>query len=495
MLAVLKSTRCLYQPSFMSNFKYQRRCSTTTHRSTIFALSSGLSKSAIAVIRVSGPKSLDVIHRMTRRKKDSVIPRKALLCRIVDPKNEEMLDNGLVLWFPQPHSFTGENSVELHVHGGVAVVSSVINALHKLPGFRLAEAGEFTKRAYLAGKLDATEVEGLADLLRAETETQRRQAIRQATGELAGLYNLWRTRVLTCMAHLEAFIDFGEDQDIGEEVLGTLRNSVQSLKAEVDSHLNDNRRGERLRSGVKVAIIGEPNAGKSSLINILGRRNVAIVSPHAGTTRDVLEISLDIGGFPVVLCDTAGLRHSVDPVENEGLRRAREAAATADLVIIVMDASRGPESLWQQPVKDLIRHECERLNLSFNAENNYLVLLNKLDLVSPNVNRPPELSAISCKTEKGIPADHQFQATPSRSVGLGTFGEVSRHRGASRRPGPGRRVPSPIGQSTGLHHGPWQNRHGRNARRPIPILLYRKVAALANKIVKRGTGRKLLSIP
>nr|CAH0109552.1 unnamed protein product [Daphnia galeata] len=488
MMAVLKSTRCFYQLMFMSNFKYLRRCTTTTHRSTIFALSSGLSQSAIAVIRISGPNSLDVIRRMTRIKKDNIIPRKALLCRIVDPKNEEMLDNGLLLWFPQPHSFTGEDSVELHVHGGVAVVTSVINALHKLPGFRLAEAGEFTKRAYLAGKLDATEVEGLADLLRAETETQRRQAIRQATGELAGLYNVWRTQILTCMAHLEAFVDFGEDQDIGDEVLNSLKTSVHNLKTEVDGHLNDNRRGERLRSGVKVAIIGEPNAGKSSLINILGRRNVAIVSPYAGTTRDVLEISLDIGGFPVVICDTAGLRHSVDPVENEGLRRAKEAAATADLVIIVMDASRGPESLWQWPSKDLVRHECERLNLQFNPENNYMVLLNKLDLVSSSattINFRPDLSAISCKTEKGLaeflvnlegklaqlcanPLEEAPLITSSRqrhhvqlaSQHLETFLDIVQHQGDLALAGEYLRRSA---KTIRFHNISWQDRHGRNA--------------------------------
>lgn len=340
---------------------------------------------------------------MTRLNKENIIPRKALLRKIVDPNNGDLLDNGLVLWFPHPHSFTGEDSVELHVHGGIAVVSSIISALQKLPGFRIAEAGEFTKRAYLAGKLDATEVEGLADLLRAETETQRRQAIRQATGELAELYNKWRTSILTCMAHLEAYVDFGEDQDIGHEVLSSLQYAIQSLKSEVGSHLNDNRRGERLRNGVRVAIIGEPNVGKSSLINILSRRNVAIVSPYAGTTRDIVEISLDIGGYPIVLCDTAGLRHSVDPVENEGLRRAREAASTADLVIIVMDISTGPAKLLQLSTKEMARLECERLNLSFNAEGNYLVLLNKLDLTSSSVSiNQSGVSALSCKTGQGL---------------------------------------------------------------------------------------------
>ncbi|KAI9554383.1 hypothetical protein GHT06_019655 [Daphnia sinensis] len=368
MLNIVKSNRFFCNSSLVLYLPCLRRYS-STRRSTIFALSSGTSRSAISVIRISGPNSVDVISKMTKLNKERIIPRKALLRKIVDPNNGELLDNGLVLWFPQPHSFTGEDSVELHVHGGIAVVSSIINALQKLPGFRIAEAGEFTKRAYLAGKLDATEVEGLADLLRAETETQRRQAIRQATGELAVLYNEWRTSILTCMAHLEAYVDFGEDQDIGHEVLSSLQHSIQSLKSEVGSHLNDNRRGERLRNGVRVAIIGEPNVGKSSLINILSRRNVAIVSPYAGTTRDILEISLDIGGYPIVLCDTAGLRHSVDPVENEGLRRAREAASTADLVIIVMDASTGP---LQLSTKEMARLECERLNLSFSKSHTEL---------------------------------------------------------------------------------------------------------------------------
>ena len=373
----------------------------------VFIGQTGKGKSAIAVIRISGPCSREVLTKVACLKEHQLEPRKALFRKLYNPENGELLDNGIVIWFPGPKSYTGEDSAELHIHGGFAVQCAVINALQKLPGFRIAEPGricfrilflphldhfilfyhkgEFTKRAFIAGKLDATEVEGLADLLRAETDSQRRQALRLANGELAQLYNLWRVSIINCMANLEAYVDFGEDQDIGDEVLSSLENSVSLLIDEIEIHLNDNRRGERLRHGVKVAIIGEPNVGKSSLLNLLsiqisffsfisvcddllfdksylGRREAAIVSPFAGTTRDVLEISLDIGGFPVVLCDTAGLRLSDDPVENEGLKRAKSIASMADLVMIVVDPSK-ISALERSSLTDFIDDQCSQLNV------------------------------------------------------------------------------------------------------------------------------------
>uniref|UniRef100_A0A3Q2R1L4 GTP binding protein 3, mitochondrial n=1 Tax=Fundulus heteroclitus TaxID=8078 RepID=A0A3Q2R1L4_FUNHE len=291
---------------------------------TIFALSSGHGRCGVAVVRISGPAATTALRCMVGLRKHLPPPRTALLRSITDPHSKEVLDRGLVLWFPAPHSFTGEDSVEFHIHGGPAVITAVLQALGSVPGMRPAEAGEFTRRAFHAGKLDLTEVEGLGDLIHAETEAQRRQALRQMSGDLGRLYQDWSHRLKRCLAHVEAFIDFSEDELIEDGVLDRVDISVCDLQAEINQHLKDERRGERLRSGVHVVIAGATNAGKSSLLNTLCQRPAAIVSPIAGTTRDVVETALDIGGFPVLLSDTAGLRDSPDLVEQEGVRRARE---------------------------------------------------------------------------------------------------------------------------------------------------------------------------
>ncbi|KAJ8408304.1 hypothetical protein AAFF_G00257180 [Aldrovandia affinis] len=241
-----------------------------------------------------------------------------------------------------PHSFTGEDSVEFHIHGGPAVISGVLQALGSLPGVRPSEAGEFTRRAFHAGKLDLTEVEGLGDLIHAETQAQRRQALRQMAGDLGQLYHDWSQRLIRCLAHVEAFIDFSEDELIEDGVLDQVDGAVSQLQTEVERHLRDGRRGERLRHGVQVVIAGATNAGKSSLLNVLCQRPVAIVSPVAGTTRDVVETHLDIGGFPVLLSDTAGLRDTPDSVEREGMRRARERVEQADLTLVILDSTHLP---------------------------------------------------------------------------------------------------------------------------------------------------------
>ncbi|KAI7869140.1 tRNA modification GTPase TrmE [Spinellus fusiger] len=249
-------------------------------------------------------------------------PRQAYFRRIQHPQTKEILDRGIVLWFPGPHSFTGEDSVELQIHGGNAVVSSVLNALGTLDSFRMAEQGEFAKRAFDNDKLDLTELEGLADLLNAETEVQRKVALRQVEGGLRIPYEGWREKIIQCMATLEAVIDFGEDEQIEDNVLDQVVTSVVHLRDVMQHHLNDNV-GEMVRSGIQVAIVGPPNAGKSSFLNRLAKREAAIVSDIPGTTRDVVEVMLHLGGYPVIVSDTAGLRDSEDRIEMEGIRRAK----------------------------------------------------------------------------------------------------------------------------------------------------------------------------
>lgn len=313
---------------------------------TICALASAAGRAGIAVIRISGPNTSGVIGRFTGI--EAPVPREARLSELRDPADGALLDRGIVLWFPAPRSFTGEDVAELHIHGGRASVGAVLGALANEPGLRLAEPGEFTRRSFENGKLDLTEAEGLADLVDAETEAQRRQALNQLGGELGRLYEGWREALVASLAHLEAGIDFA-DEDLPEGVLEGARVSVSTLLQDMRAHLADNRRGERLRDGVEIAILGAPNVGKSSLLNALARRDVAIVSSRAGTTRDVIEVHLDLGGYPVTLADTAGLREVDDEIEEEGVRRSRARAEAADLKIIMFDVCSQtdpePESL------------------------------------------------------------------------------------------------------------------------------------------------------
>jgi len=308
--------------------------------STIFALSSGRLPAAIAVVRISGPRAGDALKALIGRIPE---PRKAALARVRDAQGET-IDQALALWFPGPNSETGEDTVELQLHGGRAVVAAVFAALAKLDGLRLAEPGEFTRRAFENGKLDLTRVEGLADLIYADTEAQRRQAYRQLRGLLGDRAEAWRARLVEALALVEAAIDFPDEGDVPKDLLGPARKSAYALKSEIDAVLVEGRRGEKLREGLVVAIAGPPNAGKSSLLNRVARRDAAIVSPYAGTTRDVIEVHLDLDGSPVTLLDTAGIRDSDDPVEQEGVRRARERAGGADMVLWVVD-SAGNESL------------------------------------------------------------------------------------------------------------------------------------------------------
>jgi tRNA modification GTPase len=320
----------------------------TIYAQTIYALSSAPGRAGVAVIRLSGPQAADALAALTGAKGEPgrLPPPRAASLRKLRDGDGALLDEAMVLWFPAPHSFTGEDVVELQVHGGRAVLAAVFAALAKLPGLRLAEPGEFSRRAFEHGKLDLTAAEGLGDLIDAETEAQRRQALRQMQGALGQLYDGWRNQLTRALAHLEADIDF-PDEDLPEGVAAEVRPQLARLRAEIAAHLADNRRGERLRDGLMVAILGAPNVGKSSLLNALAQREAAIVSDIPGTTRDVIEVHLDLGGYPVVLADTAGLRESADRIESEGVARALKRAEAADLKLVVLDATQAavpPES-------------------------------------------------------------------------------------------------------------------------------------------------------
>lgn len=319
---------------------------------TIFALASGSGRAGVAVFRLSGPRAGAVLRLVTGG--ELPVPRQAVLRWLCDPAiagEAGRIDQALVIWFPGPASFTGEDVVEFHLHGGLAVMTAFAAALGQIEGVRTAEAGEFTRRAFENGKLDLTEVEGLADLIGAETEMQRRQALRQLGGGLAELCAQWREALVAAAAFLTAEIDFADEElpdGVGDE--GVRR--LSALRAEIGRHLADDMRGEVLRRGVRVAILGAPNAGKSSLLNKLARREVAIVSNEAGTTRDIIEVHLDLGGMPVIALDTAGLRETENAIEQEGVRRARQAAEQADMQLILLDGENWPhmgtefESLW-----------------------------------------------------------------------------------------------------------------------------------------------------
>ncbi len=305
----------------------------TTERDTIFALSSGRPPAAIAVIRICGPRAGAALKELIGR-----IPqaRRATLARVRDPATGDVIDEGLALWFPGPNSETGEDMGELQVHGGRAVIAAILAALAGLPGVRHAEAGEFTRRAFENGRLDLPAAEGLADLVAAETQAQRRQALRHLQGFLGERAQTWRERLVEALALAEASIDFSDEEDVPKAAMAQALDLIAPLAKEMEAACSGT--GERLREGLRVAIAGPPNAGKSTLFNRLARRDAAIVSPFPGTTRDVLELHLDLGGYPVTVLDTAGIRPTEDPIEREGVRRAAEQAAHADLVLWVVDA-------------------------------------------------------------------------------------------------------------------------------------------------------------
>ncbi|MCA6118379.1 tRNA uridine-5-carboxymethylaminomethyl(34) synthesis GTPase MnmE [Bradyrhizobium sp. WSM 1738] len=302
---------------------------------TIFALSSGQPPNAIALVRVSGSQAEKVVRALAGKLPSPRLATRALLRDI----SQRPIDDAVVLWFPGPASATGEDVAEFHIHGGRAVLAALFAALSAFEDVRPAEPGEFTRRAFENGKLDLTEAEGLDDLIHADTDRQRRQALRQLKGLLGDKARDWRARIIEASALIEAGIDFSDEGDVPAELITPALAKVEALLAEIQEALAEQGRSERLRDGLVVAIAGPPNVGKSTLMNQLARREVAIVSPHAGTTRDIIEVQLDLEGYPVTVIDTAGIRETDDPVEQEGVRRARARAADADLVLWLTDAS------------------------------------------------------------------------------------------------------------------------------------------------------------
>ena len=397
-------------------------------RSTIFALSSGRPPAAIAVVRISGPRAGHALERLTGRVPQ---PRQAALMRVREPASGEVIDEALGLWFPAPASETGEDVAELQLHGGYAVVAGVLKALGTVEGCRMAEPGEFTRRAFENGKLDLTAVEGLGDLIAAETAAQRRQAFRQLKGLIGNRAEAWRQRLIEAQALVEARIDFPDEADVPEDLIAPAAKVVRSLRNEIAAVLTDRGRGERLRDGLVVAIAGPPNAGKSTLLNRLARRDAAIVSPFAGTTRDVIEVHLELDGCPVTVLDTAGIRESAEPVEQEGVRRARARAAEADLVLWVTDVSAaGRTSAKQPPLK---------------SDAPQWLVENKIDLLEHGAcsqthagsRRPPEKSELefvfSISAERGEGLDALFGALAAFARDFFAAGETvlvtrARHR-------------------------------------------------------------------
>jgi tRNA modification GTPase len=348
---------------------------------TIFALASAPGRAGVAIVRVSGPSARFVVQSVSR--KPPPPPRRAAV-RAFRSGTGEIFDRGLVLWFPAPDSYTGEDVAEFHIHGGRAVLAALADAL-TATGLRAAEPGEFTRRGVENGKLDLTQAEAIADLVDAETEAQRRQALRQYDGALAKLTDNWRTELAKALAWAEAAIDFS-DEELPDEVMADARQTAAMVQDAITARLGEGHRGELVREGLFVAVVGAPNAGKSSLVNALAGRDVAIVSETAGTTRDVIEVRLNLGGYAVVLADTAGLRAAADHIEAEGVRRALQRAETADLVVWVRDGSAPDTALEYNNKLD---------------SNSVVIVWNKADLAWPATQDGLKLSL---KTGEGLEA-------------------------------------------------------------------------------------------
>lgn len=353
---------------------------------TIFALASGRGRAGVAVVRISGPDAIAVLERLTDKPRPQ--NRMAAVREIWSLDLSFLIDEALVLVFEGPGSFTGEDVLEIHLHGGPVLISTLFAEIAQIPGLRAADPGEFTRRAFEHGRLDLTEAEGIGDLVNAETHAQHQQALRQMRGALGKVYNDWRDELIGSLAHLEADIDF-PDEDLPDGVAKAIAPRLKVLRQGMETHLKDGHRGEKIREGLDVVILGAPNIGKSSLLNKLARRDAAIVSEQAGTTRDIVEVHLDLAGYPVTIADTAGIRDAIDLVEREGVRRARARAEAADILIFMTDAADGADAAVEFP--DLLGPSGYRL-------------YNKADLTELTSGLPsdPRHFVLSVKTETGL---------------------------------------------------------------------------------------------
>ena len=334
---------------------------------TIYALSSGPGISGIAVVRVSGKDTSEVIKQITRENLPS--PRVATLKKFNKIDTNELIDEGVIIWFPGPNSYTGEDLAEFHVHGSRAVISALHSSISKIKNCRLAEPGEFTKIAFQNGKINLLKAESIADLVSSETEIQRKQAIKIMSGKSSDQFNSWREKLIKILSHIEAKIDF-PDEDLPKDILSEIQKTSDQVSSEIKKILDDQKVGERIREGFKIAIVGPINAGKSSLLNYLSKRDVAIVSEIAGTTRDVIETHLNLDGYPVVVSDTAGIRDSKNEIEKKGIKLALNRAEDADLKLVIIDAKNVD---FTGVLKDLV-------------DENAILVVNKSDLLNGKLN-------------------------------------------------------------------------------------------------------------
>ncbi len=334
---------------------------------TIYALSSGPGISGVAVVRVSGEDTAKVVKKLTGEELPT--PRVATLKKLYKIDTNSLIDEGVILWFPGPNSYTGEDLAEFHVHGSRAVISTLHSSISKINNCRLAEPGEFTKIAFQNGKINLLKAESIADLISSETEIQRKQAIKIMSGKSADKYNTWREKLLKILSHVEAKIDF-PDEDLPQNILSQIKNTSDQVSREIEKVLDDQKIGERIREGFKIAIVGPTNAGKSSLLNYLSKRDVAIVSEIAGTTRDVIEVHLNLDGYPVVISDTAGIRESKNEIEKKGIKLALKRAEDADLKLVIIDAKNID---FTEVLKELV-------------DKNAILIVNKSDLINGSLN-------------------------------------------------------------------------------------------------------------
>ncbi|MGN1091103.1 MAG: tRNA uridine-5-carboxymethylaminomethyl(34) synthesis GTPase MnmE [Alphaproteobacteria bacterium] len=348
---------------------------------TIFALSSAAGQAGVAVIRVSGSETLTVYNALTGKENPK---ERYLQCNYILDKDKTQIDQAMTVYFKAPKSFTGEDVLEIHCHGSRAVIEKILSVLSEIKGCRMAERGEFTRRAVYHNKMDLTSAEGLIDLISSDTQQQRQWALRQMGGELQRLYDSWRQILVHNRAYLEAFIDFPEEE-IPPQKMNEIEQEIQDLIFKIQKHLDDKNRGQALKNGFQIAIVGAPNVGKSSLLNYLSQKDAAIVSDTAGTTRDVVEVHMDIDGYPVVVSDTAGLHETAEEIEKEGIRRALVKAKEADLLLVLADAKNAPS--LDEATKDMLKYE------------NALLIWNKSDLVE---NKKAEGLFICAKTGQGV---------------------------------------------------------------------------------------------